>query len=119
MSGSAGSVCQGGRRNNTGSPRLGQSGGPTFRCSPCAIATIPVSKGWMPELKLARLAAVLENGQADHGTGHTPTMALDGFKLSKSPIWTKFRRETRCSILPIPASTTAEFGDFPGKNPCY
>jgi hypothetical protein len=49
----------------------------------------------MPDFVLARSAIVLENGHADPGTGHDPTSAPAGFELSKSPFWTKFRRETK------------------------
>jgi len=49
----------------------------------------------MPDFMLARLTIVLENGHADPGTGHAPTSGAAGFQLSKSPFWTKFRRETQ------------------------
>jgi len=52
----------------------------------------------MPDFFLARFAIVHENGHADHGTGHTPTNDPGRFRLRKSPIWTKFRRETQESI---------------------
>lgn len=53
---------------------------------------------------LARLAIVPENGHADHGTGHTPTIDDGRFQLSKSTFWTKFRDETLESILSAKAS---------------
>ena len=91
-------------QGNSPSQRPLKSARPDFRCSPDSFATIPVSKGWMPDLMLARFAIVPENGHADHGTGHTPTIEPGRFKLSKSPFWTKFRRETQESILSAKAS---------------
>jgi hypothetical protein len=58
----------------------------------------------MPDFLLARFAVVLENGHADHGTGHTPTIDPGRFQLSRSRFWTKFRRETQESTLPAKAS---------------
>jgi hypothetical protein len=49
----------------------------------------------MPDFMLARLTIVLENGNADPGTGHAPTSGAAGLQLSKSPFWTKFRRGTQ------------------------
>ena len=79
--------------------RPGQGVASVFRCSPDSFATIPVSKGMMPDFMLARLAIVLENGHADPGTGHTPTSKPGGNQLSRSPILTKIRLETRMSNL--------------------
>ena len=53
---------------------------------------------------LARFPVVLENGHADPGTGHTPTIGHRGIQLSKSPNWTKFRLKTQESMLPETAS---------------
>ena len=93
-----------GQQGNSPSQRPFQGAEPAFRCSPDSFATIPVSIGWMPDLMLARLAIVPENGHADHGTGHTPAINNGRFQLSRSPIWTKFRGETRVSILLAKAS---------------
>lgn len=71
--------------------------------SPDSFATIPVSNVWMSELMLARFPVVPENGHADSGTGHSPTIGPDRIQLSKSQFWSKFRHETQESILPEPA----------------
>ena len=75
--------------------RPGQGAPSAFRCSPDSFATIPVSEGWIPDFVLARLAIVLENGQADPGTGHAPTSGLVGILFSRSRFWTRFRLETQ------------------------
>jgi len=92
------------RQGDSPGQRPFQDAEPAFRCSPDSYATIRVSKGWMPDLMLARLAIVPENGHADHGTGHTPTINKGRFQLSRSPFRTKFRGETRISIHSAKAS---------------
>lgn len=82
----------------------GQGAGQSDQYSPDSCATIPVSNVWLSELMLARFPVVLENGHADPGTGHTPTISPDRNQLSKSQFWTKFRHETQESILSDPVS---------------
>ncbi len=58
----------------------------------------------MPDFVLASFAIVLENGHADHGTGHTPTINPDRFQLSRSLFWAKLRHENQDSTLQAKAS---------------
>ena len=85
---------------NTKRPSPGQGAEPACRCSPGSSATIPVSKGWMPDLVLAHSAVVLENGQADPGTGHTPASNPGQLQVSTSRFWTDYRRENQEPLPP-------------------
>ena len=100
---------------NNRRPGPGQGAEPACRISPGSSATIPVSKGWMPDLVLAHSAVVLENGQADPGTGHTPTGEPGRFRFSITRFWSKFRLETQDSARPTEA-TAALLPEFRREN---
>ena len=89
------------------SQRPWQGAGPPFRYSPDSFATIPVSKGSLPDLVLARFVIVLENGQADPGTGHTPTGAAGRNRFSNASNMSKFRLETQESVYRPPAESAS------------
>ena len=77
-----------------------QGAGPAFRCSPDSYTTIPVSNGCRPDKMLAPNTIVLENGQADPGTGQTPAGETGRNQLSRSRNWTKFRTDLQESSQP-------------------
>jgi hypothetical protein len=85
-------------------PGPGQGADLAFRYSRDSSATILVSKGWKPVIMLAQDPPVLENGQADPGTGHRPTGKPGRFWFSITWFWSKFRPETQDSVRPIAAA---------------
>ena len=81
-------------------PGPDKDAGPAFRLFPDSYATILVSNGCKPDKMLAPSAVVLENGQADPGTGQTPTVKTGRNRLSRSRNWTKLRTEIQESTRP-------------------